>query len=350
MELSLFDYELPAERIAQQPVEPRDHSRMLVMPRHETAGPDTEIRHDYFYNLPQYLRAGDLLVLNRTRVIPARLIGRKAKTGGAAECFLLHQVAPDRWSCLVKPGRRLAPGTKLIFGQGELEGLIEERTEGGGRLVRFAWQGDFEEILRRVGQTPLPPYIHEKPEDPERYQTVYGDIAGSAAASTAGLHFTEESLEALRRMGVGFAQVLLHIGPGTFRPVQTRQIEDHLMHSEYCEVSEETAREINRAKEEGRRVIAVGTTPLRTLEAMGSGGSVKAGSCWTDLYIYPGYSFQIIDGLLTNFHLPKSSLLMLVCALAGRERVLAAYQEAIREGYRFFSFGDCCLILDRLYP
>jgi S-adenosylmethionine:tRNA ribosyltransferase-isomerase len=226
-----------------------------------------------------------------------------------------------------------------------LEGYIEERTGGGGRIVRFSWQGRFTEILARVGQTPLPPYIHETLADPERYQTVYGDIAGSAAASTAGLHFTEGSLGALRAMGVDFAQVLLHIGAGTFKPVESQQIEEHKMHKEYYEISDETALAVNKAKEEGRRVIAVGTTPLRTLESMGSTGILQAGAGWTELFIYPGYTFRIIDGLLTNFHLPKSSLLMLVSALAGRERILAAYQEAIREKYRFFSFGDCCLIL-----
>lgn len=340
MDISLFDYELPAELIAQKPVEPRDSSRMLVIPK---LAPD--LTHDVFVNLPSYLQPGDLLVFNRTRVIPARLIGRKADTGGRAECFLLHQLKHDVWSCLVKPGRRLPPGTRVVFGQGELEGYIEERTGGGGRIVRFSWQGHFTEILARIGQTPLPPYIHETLADPERYQTVYGDIAGSAAASTAGLHFTEGSLGALRAMGVDFAQVLLHIGAGTFKPVESQQIEEHKMHKEYYEISDETALAVNKAKEEGRRVIAVGTTPLRTLESMGSTGILQAGTGWTELFIYPGYTFRIVDGLLTNFHLPKSSLLMLVSALAGRERILAAYHEAIREKYRFFSFGDCCLIL-----
>ena len=338
MDLSLFDYDLPKELIAQTPVEPRDHSRMLVLA-------EEGIIHDRFYHLNRYLKPGDLLVFNRTRVLPARLVGNKADTGGRAECLLLHQVSPDVWSCLVKPGRRLAPGTKLIFGEGGLEGVVEERTEEGGRLVRFIWRGDFEEAINKAGQIPLPPYIHENLKNPERYQTIYGDTPGSAAASTAGLHFTEGSLAQLRSMGVEFAQVLLHVGLGTFRPVSEPRIEDHKMHKEYYEVDEGTARAVNRARAENRRVIAVGTTALRTLEAMGGGGTLRPGAGWTDLYIYPGYSFQLVDGLLTNFHLPKSSLLMLVSALAGRERILAAYQEAVREKYRFFSFGDAMLIL-----
>lgn len=338
MDISLFDYDLPKELIAQKPIEPRSQSRMLVLSK-------DGLIHDHFYHLSAYLKPGDMLVFNRTRVLPARLLGIKADTGGKAECFLLHQVSPDVWSCLVKPGRRLAPGVRLAFGNGELEGVIEERTEGGGRLVRFVWQGDFEDAINRSGQVPLPPYIHEALDDSERYQTVYGDTLGSAASPTAGLHFTEDALAELRSMGVESSQVLLHVGLGTFRPVDTREVEDYKMHKEYCEVGEEAAIAVNRAKKEGRRVVAVGTTALRTLEAMGKNGVLQAGAGWTDLYIYPGYRFNIVDGLLTNFHLPKSSLLMLVSALAGRERVMAAYQEAIREKYRFFSFGDAMLIL-----
>ena len=341
MDISLFDYELPKERIAQTPIEPRDHSRMLVLRRTDHGS----ITHDRFYNLTRYLKPGDLLVFNRTRVLPARLIGRKAESGGKAECLLLHQVSDDVWSCLVKPGRRLAPGVRLLFGQGEIEGVIGERTGEGGRLVHFIWQGGFEEALSAVGQTPLPPYIHEAPDDPERYQTVYGDKPGSAAASTAGLHFTEGSLAELQSMGVESTQVLLHVGVDTFRPVSVQQIEDHQMHKEYCEVTGDTAEAVNKARAEGRRVVAVGTTSLRTLEAFGREGCLKAGAGWTDLFIYPGYPLKIADGLLTNFHLPKSSLLMLVSAMAGRERIMAAYAEAIREEYRFFSFGDCMLIL-----
>ncbi len=339
MEISLFDYVLPKELIAQHPMEPRDHSRMLVLPK------DTGLIHDHFYHLPQYLQPGDLLVFNHTRVLPARLLGRKEGSGGQAECFLLHQVKPGLWDCLVRPGRRLQPGARLIFGQGELRGTIEERTEAGGRLVRFEWQGDFEEVLNQVGQVPLPPYIHEDLADPERYQTVYGDKAGSAAAPTAGLHFTEGTLAELKGMGVELAEVLLHVGLGTFRPVEAPRIEDHKMHKEYYEVSEKTAAAVNRAKTEGRRVIAVGTTAVRTLESMGQTGTLRPGQGWTDIFIYPGYRFKIINGLLTNFHLPKSTLLMLVSALSGRERVLAAYEEAVREQYRFFSFGDCMLLL-----
>ena len=335
MDISLFDYTLPKELIAQRPVEPRDHSRMLVLPKTGQGA-----SHDYFYNLPRYLREGDLLVFNRTRVLPVRLMGRKVDTGGQAECFLLHQVEPGLWSCLVRPGRRLPPGTKLVFGQGEMEGLIEDRTDTGGRLVRFTWQEDFESALNRAGQIPLPPYIHEELDDPERYQTIYGDVAGSAAASTAGLHFTEASLAGLKAAGVAQAYVLLHVGLGTFRPVEAQQIEDHKMHAEYCEVTAETAGAVNAARAEGRRVIAVGTTALRTLEAHGKDGVLEPGAGWTDIFIYPGYEFRIVDGLLTNFHLPKSSLLMLVSALTGRERVLDAYAEAVREKYRFFSFGD----------
>jgi S-adenosylmethionine:tRNA ribosyltransferase-isomerase len=286
-----------------------------------------------------------LLVFNHTRVLPARLLGRKEDSGGQAECFLLHQVEPGLWDCLVRPGRRLPAGTKLIFGQGELRGIIAEHRPGGERLVRFQWQGDFEDVLNRVGQVPLPPYIHETLSEPERYQTVYGDRAGSAAASTAGLHFTADTLAELQKAGIEFAGVVLHIGLGTFRAVETRRIEDHKMHKEYYEVGEETAAAVNRAKAQGRRVIAVGTTAVRTLEAMGRQGVVQPGQGWTDIFLYPGCRFQIIDGLLTNFHLPKSTLLMLVSALAGRERVLAAYEEAVRERYRFFSFGDCMLIL-----
>ncbi len=339
MEISLFDYLLPKELIAQHPMEPRDHSRMLVLPK------DTGLIHDRFYHLPQYLQPGDLLVFNHTRVLPARLLGYKEGSGGQAECFLLHQAAPGLWDCLVRPGRRLQPGTRLIFGQGEMRGTIEERRSAGGRLVRFEWQGDFEEVLNQVGQVPLPPYIHEDLDDPERYQTVYGNKAGSAAAPTAGLHFTENTLAELKAMGVELAEVLLHVGLGTFRPVEAQKIEDHKMHKEYYEVSKKTAAAVNRAKSEGRRVIAVGTTAVRTLESMGQTGNLRPGQGWTDIFIYPGYRFKIIDGLLTNFHLPKSTLLMLVSALAGRERVLAAYEEAVREQYRFFSFGDCMLLL-----
>jgi S-adenosylmethionine:tRNA ribosyltransferase-isomerase len=342
MDIKDFDYALPPARIAQEPLEPRDSARLLVLPK--TAG---AVTHDCFASLPAYLRAGDLLVFNRTRVIPARLLGHKEGTGGGAECFLLHQLAPGLWQCLVRPGRRLAPGTRLVFGEGQLVGEILDRTEDGGRRVRFHWQGDFDRVLAEVGRMPLPPYIHRRLADPERYQTVYASASGSVAAPTAGLHFTERVLAELRQKGVETAQLLLHVGLGTFRPVEAGQIEDHRMHREYYEVDEETAAKVNLARAEGRRVIAVGTTSARVLEALGQSGALRAGRGWTDIFIYPGYSFRIVDGLLTNFHLPKSTLLMLVSALAGRERVLAAYEEAIREKYRFLSFGDAMLAADR---
>jgi S-adenosylmethionine:tRNA ribosyltransferase-isomerase len=340
MELKDFDYELPKERIAQVPAMPRDSARLLYLPIH--SGP---CQHQVFTDIISHLKAGDLLVFNKTRVIPARLLGRKAGTGGQVECFLLHQQSPDTWSCLVRPGRRLQPGTKLEFGDGQLIGYITERTEGGGRNVRFEWEGNFQDVLNQVGVIPLPPYIHQPLIDPERYQTIYGNRPGSVAAPTAGLHFTSAVLEALQQKGIEFAEVILHVGLGTFRPVETDQIENHVMHKEYYEISEDTAKAINRAKAEGRRIIAVGTTSVRTLESMSENGQLKAGKGWTDIFIYPGYQFQIIDGLLTNFHLPKSTLLMLVSALAGRERILAAYKEAVDRQYRFFSFGDAMLIL-----
>ncbi len=345
MDISLFDYELPGTLIAQEPAPLRDHSRLMILRKE-----DGELIHESFYDIYKYLRPGDLLVFNKTRVFPARLMGKKDITGGAAECFLLHRTDEENiWSCLVKPGKRLPPGTKIIFGDGALTGVIEDRTDGGGRLVRFSYSEDssFFDILEKVGTTPLPPYIKAPVADPERYQTVYGDTPGSSAASTAGLHFTGELLRKIAEMGVESATVLLHIGPGTFRPVKVKNIEEHKMHSEYCEISAAAAAQINKAKAEGRRVIAVGTTALRTLEAMATGvnNSLEAGSTWTDIFIYPGYKFKIINGLLTNFHLPKSSLIMLVSALAGRDRILEAYKEAVRREYRFFSFGDAMLII-----
>lgn len=340
MELTDFDYDLPKELIAQTPIEPRDASRMLYLPKKRG-----ESEHSAFRRLPDYLVPGDLLVFNKTRVIPARLLGEKEGTGGQVEVFLLRQEGPELWNCLVRPGRRLRPGARLSFGGGVLKAEIAERGPEGTRLVRFSGEGVFQETLAKIGQVPLPPYIHEKLKDPERYQTVYGNQPGSVAAPTAGLHFTPEILSELAAKGIESAEVILHVGMGTFKPVETERIEDHPMHSEYYEVSRETKEKINRAKAEGRRVIAVGTTSLRTLEAVGQNGQMREGSGWTDIFIYPGYTFQIIDGLLTNFHLPKSTLLMLVSALAGRERVLKAYEEAVRERYRFFSFGDCMLIL-----
>jgi len=340
MELKEFDYDLPKELIAQEPVMPRDSARLLYLPIREGA-----CRHHTFRDIVEYLRAGDVLVFNKTRVIPARLLGKKTGTGGQIECFLLHQETEDTWSCLVRPGRRLQPGTRLEFGDGLLKGLILSRTEAGGRLVRFEWAGDFQEVLQKIGIVPLPPYIHKPLADPERYQTVYGNKPGSVAAPTAGLHFTPRVLEELKNKGVEFAEVVLHVGLGTFRPVETEKIEDHVMHKEYFEITDENAQIINKAKAEGRRIIAVGTTSVRTLESMAENHRLKSGTGWTDIFIYPGFEFQIIDGLLTNFHLPKSTLLMLVSALAGRERVLAAYKEAVEKKYRFFSFGDAMLLL-----
>lgn len=340
MQLTDFDYDLPKERIAQTPVMPRDSARLLYLPKEK--GP---VCHEQFLDLPDHLRAGDVLVFNKTRVIPARLLGRKCGTGGQVECFLLHQEAKDLWDCLVKPGRRLQPGTRLEFGDGQLQATIEDRIEGGGRRVRFHWEGEFQTVLNQVGVVPLPPYIHQALADPERYQTIYGNRPGSVAAPTAGLHFTDRVLDALKEKGVEFAEVILHVGLGTFRPVETETVEDHIMHKEYFEITDENAQRINKAKSEGRRIIAVGTTSVRTLESMTREGRLIPGTGWTDIYIYPGYRYQMIDGLITNFHLPKSTLLMLVSALAGRERVLEAYKEAIAREYRFFSFGDAMLIL-----
>jgi S-adenosylmethionine:tRNA ribosyltransferase-isomerase len=340
VDVSLFDYHLPQALIAQQPLEPRDSSRLLYLPR--TAGPPA---HSQFARLADYLRPGDLLVFNHTRVLPARLPAQKAATGGRAECLLLRQEGPDIWECLVKPGRRLPPGTRLIFGGGQMEGEIGQRTAAGGRLVRFFWRGEFQRALAEVGEMPLPPYIRAKLADGERYQTVYGDQPGSAAAPTAGLHFTQAALAALAEKGVETARVLLHVGLGTFRPVAAERVEDHVMHREYYELTEAAAAAINGARAAGRRVIAVGTTTVRVLETLGRSGALSAGQGWTEIFIYPGYQFKVVDGLLTNFHLPRSTLLMLVSALAGRERVLAAYQEAIAASYRFFSFGDAMLIL-----
>lgn len=341
MQVSDFDFELPEELIAQQPVEPRDHSRLLVLNRQED-----RLEHRYFFHLPEYLKAGDVLVLNETRVIPARLFGEKKGTGARVEVVLLHRLERDRWEVLLKPGKRVRPGSWLSFGGGLLEAEVEAVTPAGGRILRFVYQGIWEELLDRLGEMPLPPYIHEKLMDKERYQTVYAREQGSAAAPTAGLHFTPRLLEELQSRGVELVKVLLHVGLGTFRPVKVERLEEHQMHAEYYRLSPEAAERINRAKAEGRRVIAVGTTSTRVLETAATGpGRLEAGEGWTDIFIYPGYQFKIIDGLITNFHLPKSTLVMLVAALAGRERILAAYAEAVRERYRFFSFGDAMLII-----
>ncbi len=340
MKTSDFMYDLPEELIAQTPVEPRDHSRMLVIPRD-----GGELEHRHFFDLPEYLRPGDALVINETRVIPARLMGERSG-GGACEILLLKQVGPKRWETLVRPGKKLRVGARVRFGDGRLEAEIVGDTDAGGRIVDFFCEGTLEAALDELGEMPLPPYIHEKLEDRERYQTVYAKSEGSAAAPTAGLHFTPELLEKIRQMGVDIIPVLLHVGLGTFRPVKAEEVEDHVMHSEYYEVSEEAAAHINETRRRGGRVIAVGTTSVRTLESAAVGkGIIAPGSGWTNIFIKPGYEFQLVDGLITNFHLPGSTLVMLVSALLGRERTLSVYETAVRERYRFFSFGDATLIL-----
>lgn len=339
MKTSDFYYDLPQELIAQTPLQRRDGSRLMTLERNSGA-----IGHHYFYELPDFLRKGDCLVLNNSRVLPARLIGRR-ETGGAAEILLLTDRGDNVWECLVRPGKKLRAGARVIFGSGQLEAQIQEVLPDGNRLVRFQYEGIFLEILEQLGKMPLPPYIKEELSDGERYQTVYSKVVGSAAAPTAGLHFTPELLEAVQKKGVQLAYVTLHVGLGTFRPVKEEELETHDMHSEYCVISPEAAEAINWTKERGGRVICVGTTSCRTLESFaGEDGRVAPQSGWTNIFIYPGYQFRCLDALITNFHLPESTLIMLVSALAGREHVLAAYQEAVRERYRFFSFGDAMLI------
>ena len=332
-------YDLPERLIAQTPLPQRDGSRLLLLDK--TTG-RTEHRH--FYDLPDFLRPGDCMVLNDSRVIPARLIGARP-TCGAVEVMLLRQLEQDRWECLVRPGKKMHPGQTVVFADGALTGHVEDVTAGGERIVRFEYKGIFLEILERLGRMPLPPYIKQQLDDPERYQTVYSVHPGSAAAPTAGLHFTNELLDKIRAMGVDVRFVTLHVGLGTFRPVKVEDVEDHEMHSEYCIVPAETAEAVNRAHAAGGRVIAVGTTSCRTLESFtGDDGILRAEGGWTNIFIYPGYKFKCIDALVTNFHLPGSTLMMLVSALAGREHIMAAYAEAIREEYRFFSFGDAMFI------
>lgn len=341
MKLSDFDFHLPEELIAQRPVEPRDASRLLVMKRGGGA-----LEHRHFRDLPEYLRPGDALVVNETRVMPARLMGVRESTGGAIEVLLLRRLERDRWETLVKPGKKARPGQKIVFGDGLLIATVLETTDVGGRVVEFAYTGVFEHVLDQLGQMPLPPYIHEKLENPERYQTVYAREWGSAAAPTAGLHFTPELLAKLESMGVGLHKVLLHVGLGTFRPVQVENVLEHKMHSEFYTVTEETAAGLNTVRQNGGRIVAVGTTSVRTLETVATpDGLVHPGQGWTDIFIYPGYRYKAVDALITNFHLPKSTLLMLISAFADRESVLAAYEAAVRERYRFFSFGDAMLVL-----
>ncbi|HOB20961.1 MAG TPA: tRNA preQ1(34) S-adenosylmethionine ribosyltransferase-isomerase QueA [Candidatus Atribacteria bacterium] len=340
MKVSDFDYSLPEELIAQRPIDKRDESRLLVYNR-----ADGSIEHRVFKDIVDYLDKGDCLVLNDTKVIPARLLGKKEDTGGSMEFVLLSRQEDDVWRVLVKPGKRAQIGTRFIFADGLLKAEVLAKTEEGGRLVRFHYDGVFEEVLDKAGIMPLPPYIHEELKDRDRYQTVYAQHSGSAAAPTAGLHFTPDLLRRIEESGVRIAKVTLHVGIGTFRPVKTENLEDHHMHEEVYNVDAKAADIINRTRDAGGRVIAVGTTSLRTIESIADEtGHVKPGSGSTGIFIYPGYKFKVTDALITNFHLPKSTLLMLVSALAGREEILRVYREAIEKRYRFFSFGDAMFI------
>ncbi|GKV54398.1 S-adenosylmethionine:tRNA ribosyltransferase-isomerase [Sporosarcina sp. NCCP-2222] len=341
MDVNDFDFELPEELIAQTPLADRTASRLMLLDR-ETGG----VEHKIFRDIVDELEEGDLIVLNNTKVLPARLIGTKEDTGASIELLLLKETGEDQWETLVKPAKRVKPGTIVSFGDGRLKAECVEVLEQGGRIFKFVYEGIFYEILDALGQMPLPPYITETLEDQSRYQTVFAKERGSAAAPTAGLHFTEEILQRIREKGVGIAFITLHVGLGTFRPVSSDTIEDHTMHSEYYNVTEEAADAINSAKENGGRVFAIGTTSARTLETIASAnnGKIVASSGWTSIFIYPGYEFSILDGLLTNFHLPKSTLIMLVSALSSREHILAAYNEAVEQRYRFFSFGDAMFI------
>lgn len=339
MKTSDFWYDLPEELIAQTPLQKRDSSKLLVL------GKDSgEIAHRYFYNIVDYLQPGDCLVMNDSRVLPARLLGQRP-TGGAVELLLLRDLGDNCWECLAKPGRKLREGQEVVFGSGELTATIRQVCDDGNRIVEFHYHGIFLEVLERLGKMPLPPYIKAELQDQERYQTVYSREVGSAAAPTAGLHFTNDLLNTLREKGVETAFVTLHVGLGTFRPVKVDDVLDHHMHSELCMITEETAQKLNRTRQNGGRIICVGTTSCRTLESLVlEDGNFAAASKWTDIFIYPGYRFKAMDALITNFHLPESTLVMLVSAFAGRENVLAAYEEAVKNRYRFFSFGDAMFI------
>ena len=344
MKTSDFYYDLPQELIAQTPVEPRNSSRLMIL--HKDSG---ELEHRIFKDLPEYLRPGDCLILNDTRVIPARIYGVKEETGAVVEFLLLTQKENNVWECLCKPGKRAKVGTRFNFGEGKLYGTVIEIQEDGNRLVQFDCQGNIYAVLDQIGQMPLPPYIKAELQDQERYQTVYSRELGSAAAPTAGLHFTKELLQQIADMGVKIGYVTLHVGLGTFRPVKEDEIEDHPMHSEFCIIPEETARMVNETKANGGRVICIGTTSCRTVESFADAdGTLRAQSGWTDIFIYPGYQFKCMDALVTNFHLPESTLIMLVSALAGREHILNAYKIAVENRYRFFSFGDAMFIADGL--
>ena len=357
MKKSDFWFDLPQELIAQTPINQREQSRLLCLNRRTG-----ETRGSRFFELPELLRSGDCLVMNDSRVLPARLTGRR-ETGGAIEIVLLRDLGDNVWECLTRPGRKAKTGTELVFGEGELTAVVKSVTDGGNRFIKFNYDGVFLEVLERLGKMPLPPYIHEELEDAERYQTVYSRVSGSAAAPTAGLHFTKELIEKIKKRGIAVCYITLHVGLGTFRPVKAEVVEDHKMHAEYFILSGETAETINRSKAGGGRIIAVGTTSCRALETCAAlprvdegagdmrqafdvgGACIKPYSGFTDIFIYPGYEFKCIDGLITNFHLPESTLIMLVSAFAGRENVLRAYDEAIRERYRFFSLGDAMLVL-----
>ena len=340
MKTSDFDFYLPEELIAQYPLEKRDYSRLMVLDK--ATG---EIEHKHFYDVIDYLNKGDTLVLNNTRVMPARLIGEKAISGGKIEFLLLKRIEGDKWECLAKPGKRAKIGTEFTFGEGKLKCKVVDIVEEGNRIIEFSYDGIFEQVLDDLGEMPLPPYITEKLEDRERYQTVYSKEQGSAAAPTAGLHFTKELLEKVKEKGVNIAYVTLHVGLGTFRPVKVDDVNEHVMHSEFYHLEEEDAKIINETKKRGNKIISVGTTSTRTLETIGDeNGFVKPQSGWTNIFIYPGYKFKVVDKLITNFHLPESTLIMLVSALEGKEKVMNAYNEAVKEKYRFFSFGDSMII------
>lgn len=342
MNVKDFYFDLPQELIAQDPLEDRSGSKLLVLDKNTG-----EMQHRIFKDITQYLREGDCLVLNNTKVIPARLYGIKEGTEAHIEILLLKRRENDIWETLVKPGKKAKPGTKIIFGDGRLVGEVMDVVEEGNRLIQFSYEGIFEEILDELGQMPLPPYITHQLKDKNRYQTVYAKYDGSAAAPTAGLHFTPKLLETIREMGVRIAEVTLHVGLGTFRPVKVENVLEHHMHSEFYMIDEKAAETINQTRANGGRIICVGTTSCRTIEsAANEDGSIQAKSGWTDIFIYPGYHFKVLDALITNFHLPESTLLMLVSALAGREHVLAAYEEAVKQKYRFFSFGDAMFIAD----
>jgi S-adenosylmethionine:tRNA ribosyltransferase-isomerase len=341
MKRSEFYFDLPEELIAQEPLEDRASSRLMILDRRTG-----EIKHDIFKNITKYLKEGDCLVLNDTKVIPARLIGQREDSGGKVELLLLRRTSMNEWEVLVKPGKRAKVGKRLVFGNGELVAEIIDITEAGGRIARFYYDGVFEEVLDRLGEMPVPPYIKKKLKDKNRYQTVYAKYEGSAAAPTAGLHFTEELLDEIRNMGVKTVFITLHVGLGTFRPVKEEIIENHKMHEEFYIVTEEAAKAINEARKNGGRIIAVGTTSTRTLETVADeSGYIHPKSGWTDIFIYPGYKFKAIDGMITNFHLPESTLIMMVSAFAGKENIMRAYKVAIENKYRFFSFGDAMLII-----